>query len=205
MLEEGDKGQDFEIDLSEDGLDDPEEDFEMTPKDPIHDLAEEEIEKSKDLLDRLQRLQAEFDNYRKRMENRFSQAAQFASEDILLKVLEVYDNILRALDVDFSKDPLSAKSGVAAIQKQLDTLLSKEGIRPIESIGKLFDPYYQHATQRVANPEKPDGEILEEYQKGYMLKERVLRPAMVCVNRHEVPVDLRKEEDNNNDSENNGE
>ncbi|MHA2045289.1 MAG: nucleotide exchange factor GrpE [Candidatus Thorarchaeota archaeon] len=113
--------------------------------------------------------------------------------------------MLRALDVDFSKDPISAKSGVAAIQKQLDTILSREGVRPIESIGKMFDPYYQHAAQRVANPEEPDGVIIEEYQKGYMLKERVLRPAMVCVNRHEVPVDLSKEEDNNTDSENNGE
>jgi molecular chaperone GrpE len=201
MHEEGDKDQDFEIDLSDEGL---EEDFEIIPEDSLQELVEEESEKSKDLLDRLQRLQAEFDNYRKRMENRFSQAAQFASEDIILKVLEVYDNILRALEVDFKKDPKDAKAGVEAIKKQLDTLLSKEGVRPIESVGKTFDPYYQHAVQRTTDPKKPDGVILEEYQRGYMIKEKVLRPAVVRVNRHEVPVEESNDEDNNK-SEDNGE
>ncbi|MHA1944280.1 MAG: nucleotide exchange factor GrpE [Candidatus Thorarchaeota archaeon] len=206
MHDEGDKSQDFEIDLSDEGLDNSEEFFEIIPEDPNHTQIEEESEKSKDLFDQLQRLQAEFDNYRKRMDNRFSEAAKFASEDIILKVLDVYDNILRALEMDFTKDPMAAKEGVEAIQKQLDTMLSKEGIRPIESVGKEFDPYYQHAVQRITNPEKPDGIILEEYQRGYMLKERVLRPAAVCVNRHEVqPVEESNDEDNNNNSEDNGE
>jgi molecular chaperone GrpE len=204
MHDEGDKGQDFEIDLSDEGLDDLEEVFEIIPEDPLRELVEDESERAKELFDRLQRLQAEFDNYRKRMENRFSQAAQFASEDILLKVLDVYDNIIRALDVDFNKDPEDAKAGVEAIQKQLDTLLSKEGVRPIESLGKQFDPYYQHAVQKTNDPEQPDGLILEEYQRGYMLKEKVLRPAVVLVNRHEVPAEESKDEDNNN-TENNGE
>jgi len=177
--------------------------IEIVPEDPILEQVKDESEKSKDLFDRLQRLQAEFDNYRKRMDNRFSQAAQFASEDIILKVLDVYDNILRALQVDFEKDPNEAKAGVEAIQKQLDTILSKEGVRPIESLGTQFDPYYQHAVQKINDPNKPDGLILEEYQRGYMLKEKVLRPAMVCVNRIEVPVEESSDEDNNN-SENNG-
>lgn len=205
MHNEDDKGQDFEIDLSDESLDDVEEDFEITPQDPLHAKIEEESEKSEDLLDRLQRLQAEFDNYRKRMDNRFSEATKFASEDVILKILDVYDNILRALEMDFTKDPTAAKDGVEAIRKQLDTMLSKEGVRPIESIGKTFDPYYQHAAQRIVDSEKPDGVILEEYQKGYMLKERVLRPAVVCVNRHEVhPVEESSDDDDNNKSKNNG-
>ncbi len=206
MHNEGDKGQDFELDLSDEGLDDSEEVFEITPEDPLHTLINEECEKSKDLIDRLQRLQAEFDNYRKRMDSRFSEAAKFASEDIILKILDVYDNILRALEMDFTKDPKAAKAGVEAIQKQLDAMLSKEGVRPIESVGKTFDPYYQHAAQRIADPEKPDGVILEEYQKGYMLKERVLRPAVVCVNRHEVqPANESNNDDIEDNLENNGE
>ncbi len=205
MHNKDDKGQDFEIDLSDESLDDVEEDFEITPQDPLHTKIEEECEKSEDLLDRLQRLQAEFDNYRKRMDNRFSEATKFASEDVILKILDVYDNILRALEMDFTKDPSAAKDGVEAIRKQLDTMLSKEGVRPIESIGKTFDPYYQHAAQRIVDSEKPDGVILEEYQKGYMLKERVLRPAVVCVNRHEVhPVEESSDDDDNNKSKNNG-
>jgi len=202
MHEEGDKGQDFELDLSDEGLDEAEEVLEITPEDPLQEQVEEESEKSQDLLDRLQRLQAEFDNYRKRMDNRFSQAAQFASEDIILKVLGVYDNILRALEVDFTKDPKDAEAGVEAIQKQLDTLLSKEGIRPIESVGMMFDPYYQHAVQKTTDPEEPDGVILEEYQRGYMLNEKVLRPAMVLVNRHEVPAEESKDEDNYKSTDN---
>ena len=205
MHDKDDKGQDFEIDLSDENLDDVEEVFEITPEDPLHVQIEEECEKSEDLLDRLQRLQAEFDNYRKRMDNRFSEATKFASEDVILKILDVYDNILRALEMDFTKDPTAAKVGVEAIRKQLDTMLSKEGVRPIESVGKTFDPYYQHAAQRIADSEKPDGVIVEEYQKGYMLKERVLRPAVVCVNRHKVqPVEESIDDDSKN-SKNNGE
>jgi molecular chaperone GrpE len=204
MHDESDKGQDLEIDLTDEGLDDRDEVFEITPEDPLLELAEDESEKAKELLDRLQRLQAEFDNYRKRMENRFSQAAQFASEDIILKVLDVYDNIVRALDVDFVKDPKDAKSGVEAIRKQLDTLLSKEGVRPIDSVGTQFDPYYQHAVQKTTDLDKPDGIILEEYQKGYMLKEKVIRPAVVLVNRHEVAAERSNDKDNN-EAEDNGE
>ncbi|MHA1768240.1 MAG: nucleotide exchange factor GrpE [Candidatus Thorarchaeota archaeon] len=149
--------------------------------DPIKELERENAE----LLDRLQRLQAEFDNYRKRMDSRFSEVAKYASETILLKVLDIYDNIERALEVDFSEDPVSARNGIEAIQKQMDKILQAEGIRPIEALGKEFDPYYQHAAHRTSDLEKPDRSVVEVYQKGYMLKEKVLRPAVVCVNRHD--------------------
>jgi molecular chaperone GrpE len=199
MHEDNEKGSEIELDLSDEDL--PEEEvIELFPEASKLSQLDEESEKSKDLLDRLQRLQAEFDNYRKRMDTRFSEIAKFASEEILLKVLEVYDNILRALEMDFTVDPQAAKNGVSAIQQQLDKLLMMEGIRPIESVGREFDPYYQHAVQRAHNPEKPDGIILEEYQRGYMLKEKVLRPAVVCVNRYESAT-----AETSNDDDNNGE
>jgi len=205
MHEDDKKGQEFELDLSEEDLD-QDDVLELSPEDPLHSQLDEECEKSKELLDRLQRLQAEFDNYRKRMDARFSEVAKFASEDILLKVLDVYDNIQRALDMDFTDDPVAARKGINAIQQQLEKILSMEGVRPIESVGQEFDPYYQHAAQRVHNPEKPDGVILEEYQRGYMLKEKVLRPAVVCVNRHETPTAQPDDvEKNIDDLENNGE
>jgi molecular chaperone GrpE len=201
MKEENEKDQEIELDLSEDDLDDNDI-IELSPEDPLYIQLDEECEKSKELLDRLQRLQAEFDNYRKRMDARFSEAAKFASEDILLKVLDVYDNILRALEMDFANDPQAAKDGINAIEQQINKVLSMEGVRPIESIGTQFDPYYQHAAQRVHDPDKADGEILEEYQKGYMLKEKVLRPAVVCVNRHEVPaVEIGNDEDKDEQNE----
>lgn len=197
MHEKNETDQDIELDLSEEDVD-GEDVFEISPEDPLHSQLDEESEKSKDLLDKLQRLQAEFDNYRKRMDSRFTEVAKFASEDILLKVLDIYDNILRALEMDFTDDPDAAKNGIQAIQQQLDKILSMEGVRPIESVGQEFDPYYQHAAQRTHDSEKPDGIILEEYQRGYMLKEKVLRPAVVRVNRHEDPTaETNKDEDNN--------
>ena len=205
MDEDNDKDSEFELDLSDDDLD-KDDVLEISSDEVVQTQVEEECEESTDLLDRLQRLQAEFDNYRKRMDTRFSEAAKFASEDILLKVLDVYDNLRRALEMDFINDPEAAKTGINAIQQQLDKILILEGVRPIESLGHEFDPYYQHAVQRAHNPEKPDGVILEEYQRGYMLKEKVLRPAVVCVNRHEAPtVETSSDEDNNDDSNNNGE
>ncbi len=205
MHEDNEKGQDFELDLSENDLD-KDDVIEISPEDPTLSQLDEECEKSNDLLERLQRLQAEFDNYRKRMDTRFSEVAKFASEDILLKVLDVYDNILRALEMDFIKDPKAARIGITAIQQQLDKILIMEGVRPLETLGQEFDPYYQHAAQRAYDPEKPEGVILAEYQRGYMLKDKVLRPAVVCVNRYEAPtVEKSNDEDNDDNSDNNGE
>ena len=200
MQEDEKEDQEIEIDLSEENLE--EDVLELSPEDPLLSQIEEECEKSKALIDRIQRLQAEFDNYRKRMDTRFSEAARFASEGIILKVLEVYDNLLRALEMDFEKDPKAAKEGINAIQQQLDKILTMEGVRPIESVGKEFDPYYQHAVQRVNDPEKPDGLVLDEFQRGYMLKEKVLRPAVVLVNRHEsLTAKTSNDEDINDEDE----
>jgi molecular chaperone GrpE len=199
MSEKQDSNQDesdeFRIENGEDMV----EAFELTPESEL----EIQTKKVAELADQLLRVQAEFDNYRKRMESRFMDAAKFASEGIILKVLEILDNIERAVEVDFSLDPKSAQKGVIAIEQQIRSLLTKENVRPIESLGKQFDPYYQHAVGTVTNDDKPDGVIVEVYQKGYMLKEKVLRPAMVCVNRHEIPVDDSVAE-NDDSSENNG-
>ncbi len=161
---------------------DEEEVFELVPEDEL------EVQRSRadELLDQLQRVQADFDNFRKRMNARFEDAARFASESILLKVLEVYDNLERALDADFETDPKAAKEGIVAIKQQMENLLRQEGVKPMDPLGKPFDPYYQHSVHKTNDPEKPDGVVVEVYQKGYMLHEKVLRPALVCVNRHET-------------------
>ncbi len=185
MNEEHNKTQNKDNDVSDEVLLDIEEDVELITQDPLATKLDEECEKSKDLFDQLQRLQAEFENYRKRMDNRIFEARKFASEEILLKFLDIYDNLLRAQDMDFETDPVSAKKGIDAIMQQFDKTLLAEEVRPIESIGKVFDPYYHHAVNRVNVPEEPDGIILEEYQRGYMLKEKVLRPAVVGVNLYE--------------------
>ncbi len=153
------------------------------------------------LEDKYLRLQAEFDNYRKRMSARYDEAARFASESIILKALEVVDNLERAIEVDFGADPESAKSGIQAIHKQLEKILTNEHVRPINSVGKEFDPYYQNAIQTVTDESLPDRIVVHEFQKGYMIREKVLRPAMVSVNRHIEPVPADNGTDNVTDSD----
>lgn len=157
--------------------------FEVVPEDPL------EIEKLKneELVERLKRQQADFENYRKRAENRYAEFTRYASEGILLKVLDISDDLDRALQADFTKNPEAAKMGIAGIRENMTKLLSHEGVQPIEAIGKPFDSYYQHAVRRICDLTRPDNIVVEEYQRGYMLKEKVLRPALVCVNRHEPP------------------
>ncbi|MHA2386136.1 MAG: nucleotide exchange factor GrpE [Candidatus Thorarchaeota archaeon] len=200
-MQEKREDESIEVDLT---AEDEEDDFELVPWSEENDIEVAEL-KSKELFDRFQRLQAEFDNYRKRMESRFSDAARFASEGILLKVLEVYDNLERALEVDFSKDPEAAKEGVGAIEKQVRSLLEREGVKPKDSLGIPFDPYYQHAVGTENDTDKPDGIVVDVFQKGYMLKEKVLRPALVVVNRHELPPDSEgQDEADNEKSKGNG-
>ncbi|MEE9353302.1 MAG: nucleotide exchange factor GrpE [Candidatus Thorarchaeota archaeon] len=183
----------------------PEEDGAVSDVESLETLPEEKPEpdldkgnaQANDLLDRLQRLQAEFENYKKRIDGRFEEAAKFAREGVLLKLLEVYDNIERAMEIDFKKNHVAAKEGIGAIEKQISKILSLEDVRPIEPLNRAFDPYYQHAVSRTSNPDFPDGEVVEVYQKGYMLREKVLRPAMVCVNRHESPSANETEKDGN--------
>ncbi|MHA1771650.1 MAG: nucleotide exchange factor GrpE [Candidatus Thorarchaeota archaeon] len=177
-MSEKDREQDIELSSVEN---DDEEAFELVPEDEL------EVQRSRadELFDKLQRVQADFDNYRKRMDARFAETAKYASEAILLKVLEIYDNLERALEVDFETDPKAAKEGITAIKQQMDTLLTQEGVRPMDPLGKPFDPYYQYSVHKTNDPDKPDGVVVEVYQKGYMFREKVLRPALVCVNRNE--------------------
>jgi molecular chaperone GrpE len=161
------------------------ESFELIPDDELMQALEDEKQRTTELFNKLQRLKADHENYKKQMENRFNEVTKYASERILLKILDVYDNILRSLDIDFSKDPASAKQGIIAIEKQMAKIFAQEEVRSIKSLGEQFDPYYQHAIGTENDPEKPDGEIVKEFQKGFMIREKVLRPALVCVNRHE--------------------
>ena len=199
MPENNEKRQEADVTPEEEGVLSNAESLEVLPeKKSGQDLDEAQ---ANDLLDRLQRLQAEFENYKKRINGRFEEAAKFAREGVLLKLLEVYDNIERAMEVDFKKDPAAAKEGIGAIERQIKKILSLEDVRPIEPLNKKFDPYYQHAVSRTSNPDLPDGKVVEVYQKGYMLREKVLRPAMVRVNRHESPSASEIEEDVNKSSE----
>jgi molecular chaperone GrpE len=206
MHEEHNETQKNDNDVSDEVLLDIDEEIEVSPKDPLAEELDQERKKASDFFDRLQRLQAEFENYRKRMDGLILDARKFAGEEILLKFLEIYDNILRALDVDFQKDPVAARNGIEAIEKQFEKILLTEDVRPIESLGKEFDPYYHHALNSKSDTGKPDGTILDEYQRGYMYKEKVLRPSIVCVNRHAPqPAEETENSETTTEQDENGE
>jgi len=132
-----------------------------------------------DLYDRLLRKQAEFDNFRRRTERDRSEFMQFLGMDLARELLPILDDFERALKVE-CPDPNYAK-GVDLIYQRLRDTLNKMGVEPIEAAGRKFDPNLHQAVDRVETDTVEDETVLEEYQRGYNFKGKLLRPAMVKV------------------------
>ena len=132
-----------------------------------------------DLHDRLLRRQAEFENFRRRAERERSDFLQFASMELVGSLVPVLDDLDRALKVE-TADKEYAK-GVELIQQRFLDLLKKMGLEPVNAAGQTFDPNYHQAVERVHTDEVADQSVLEEYQKGYTFRGKLLRPAMVKV------------------------
>lgn len=131
-------------------------------------------------LDRLARLQAEFDNYRKRAVREQQDYRDYALADALKAFLPILDSLDRAAKSE-NPDVDSYRSGVELIDRQFHDALSKLGVKPIEAAGAKFDPNLHQAVQMVHTEEAPDNTVIDEMQRGYTLKDRLLRPAMVRV------------------------
>jgi molecular chaperone GrpE len=132
-------------------------------------------------FDRFMRKAAEFDNYRKRVERERREQADQAVIDLLREVLLVVDDFDIALQVDAGDAGAAYRKGVELIQAKLHDLLRKYGVRPIEAIGADFDPKIHQAVLHEESPEHRDGEVVGELRRGYMMGDRLLRPAMVKV------------------------
>ena len=133
-------------------------------------------------LDGWQRTQAEFSNYKKRQEAERAQVMQLANMTVLRKMLPVIDDFERALVTlpDHLKR-LTWCEGILLIKSKLDAILESEDVKPIETEGQVFDPYYHEAVTYEEAEGHDDGQIIGEAQRGYMIGERVLRPALVRV------------------------
>jgi molecular chaperone GrpE len=132
------------------------------------------------LLDRLARLQAEFENARKRAAREQQEFRDFATADAIKALLPALDSFERALQAPANQ--LSEfKGGVELIYKQLQDALTKLGVRPVPAKGERFDPHVHEAIEMVETSEVPDHQVVDELQRGYKLKDRLLRPAMVKV------------------------
>ena len=133
-------------------------------------------------VDRLARMQAEFDNGRKRAAKEQQDFRDFALSDTIKTLLPVVDNFERALQS--KSEPADFRAGVELIYKQFRDVLTKLGVQPIDAKGQQFDPRFHEAVEMVDTPDVADHEVLEEWQRGYKYKDRLLRPAMVKVARN---------------------
>jgi molecular chaperone GrpE len=141
-----------------------------------------ELQKQRDdLYDRLLRTSAEFDNYRKRIERERQQASESAAAGFISDLLPLIDDFERALRTDAGTGADGYRQGVELIHKQLLELLRRRGVRPIEALGAEFDPHFHQAVSYEPAEGRPDGEVIEQFRRGYMLGDRLLRPAMVKV------------------------
>jgi molecular chaperone GrpE len=131
------------------------------------------------LRDRLLRTAAEFDNYRKRMDRERRDLADYTAGETLSEFLPIIDNLERALQAAAQDDPL--RKGVELIHRQMLDLLRKRGVKPIEALGTDFDPNFHQAVIHEESAQHREGEVMEELQRGYVVGDRLLRPAMVKV------------------------
>ena len=137
---------------------------------------------NEDLRNRLLRAQAEFDNFRKRTLKEKESVRKYKAQDIANDLLPVVDSFDRALQTEVDEVAKSFAEGMEMVYRQLQDALQKHGVEKIETVGKEFDPNLHHAVMQVSDSEQPANTVVEELQKGYVLKDRVIRPAMVKVN-----------------------
>ncbi|MFZ0311519.1 MAG: nucleotide exchange factor GrpE [Candidatus Korobacteraceae bacterium] len=148
---------------------------------------EAELEKARTeraaFLDRAARLQAEFDNFRKRNAKEQQEYREYALAEALRTLLPILDSLDRALKTSAASVE-DFRSGIELIDKQFHDALAKVGVQPIPAEGEVFDPNLHQAVQVVETSETEDNHVIDELQRGYKLKDRLLRPAMVRVARN---------------------
>jgi len=137
--------------------------------------------------DQLLRLSAEFENYKKRMSRQMNDFRKYANEALLKDLLSIVDNLERALNTSGEKIDESIQScvieGVEMTLNEILKLLSKYNVTSIDALGKPFDPVFHEAVMQETSEEQPENTIINEFQKGYLIHDRLLRPSMVVVSK----------------------
>ena len=131
--------------------------------------------------DRFLRERAEMENFRKRQERVAGDKVRREKRELLAKVLDVVDNLERALAYQDTMDRESLQQGMRMLQWQLNELLKAEGLTPVSTVGQPFDPYVHEAIETISSAEHPEGTVVEEIRRGYKLGDETLRPARVKV------------------------
>lgn len=163
--------------INDEDLEKNEENQDITEDAEINEASDDE--KYQDLMDKFMRLQADFSNYKRRTEAQKSEYVELGVKKVANDLLPVIDNFERALDSIENKD--STYDGILMIKNQLAGVLEKEGIVEMKALGEEFDPMYHHAVLTEDSDEYDSGYVIEVLQKGYLINEKTLRPAMVKV------------------------
>jgi len=149
----------------------------------------EELDKVKqeneEYLSRLQRLQADFENFKRRTRASNEELSKYASFNLIKELLSVSDNLERAAEAG-AEDAEGTSQGIRLIHKQFCGILSKAGVTKVKSVGEQFDPRVHEAIMSVTYADMPDNTVVEEIQKGYRLHDKVIRPSKVKVNKRET-------------------
>ena len=161
---------------------------------------EKKAEERDSFLDQLLRTRAEFLNYQKRVRKENESTSQYAIQNLILDLFPELDNFDRALKLaDSSKDFDKFVEGIKLIEGQLFKVLAKYGVKPIETVGKAFDPNLHEAVMEEENNELPHHTIIDEFQGGFLLNERVIRPSKVKVSRRTIEEnDVKETEETEN-------
>lgn len=169
--------------ISSSGVDSEHQLVEAAPAPEVADEVQKLTEQRDALQDRLLRALAEADNARKRYARELQEARQQATADTVRPFLSVLDSFDRAQDHAASSSVDELRKGMDLLHRQLLDAVRKAGLEPIASQGQSFDPHLHEALELVETTDAPDGQIVEELQRGYKLRERLVRPAMVRVAR----------------------
>ena len=159
---------------------------EMTPEEGLSQKVAAQAKEIEELQDRYLRLAAEFDNYRKRVVRERAELIRTAHEDLLIELFPVLDNLERALAAARASAVSSGANeavieGVEITLRLFKGVLEKEGVKEIESVGREFDPTVHHAVEQVRTTDYSENTVVEEVLRGYLLDQKVLRPALVKV------------------------
>ncbi|MDO5825173.1 MAG: nucleotide exchange factor GrpE [Methanosphaera sp.] len=172
-IEKTDKNEDSKVNEEE-----GEEEGQQTEEETQDEVIEELEKQVQDYREKLQRSQADFENFKKRSIKEKQEFVKYANEGLILKVLEAYEDLERALNVKEDKD---LREGVELIYKKLDKILKDEGLEEIETEHQKFDPYKHEALMTENNDDYENNEIIQDLQKGYTLNSKVIRYSKVKV------------------------
>ena len=154
------------------------------PTPPGQELLEIKEKQLQEVMERFARLQADFENYKKRVDREREEGRKFANEQLLLQILPIVDSFERAINhARQQNEPRAFEDGILLIYKQFRDVLFNIGLRPVESVGRKFDPRFHEAVVQIEDATVEPNTVTSEYQRGYLLSERLLRPARVIVSK----------------------